>query len=120
MKVTNPEEEHPLPMDVADPEEGEMKQSEDKVASAMGFSMEDAMAEFAVGRATDITEQRATMESIQDGAYVEAKRRFIRKILTEIQRISHQVRRRSGGRGGAARVATAVHLSRPRRKDNGA
>ena len=43
-----------------------------------GFGMEDSLAEFEVAQAVEIVEQTTILEYIQDEAYVESNRRFIR------------------------------------------
>jgi hypothetical protein len=58
-------------MEVADLEEDEAEQP------APGFNM--AEAEFAVAQAAEMAEQQAILESIQDEAYVEANRAFLRQ-----------------------------------------
>lgn len=60
-------------MELADPEEEEAEQP------APGFNMAEAEAEFAVAQSAEMAEQQAILESIQDEAYVEANRKFIRQ-----------------------------------------
>ena len=63
----------PEPMEVADPEE------DDADKPALGFNMAEAEAEFTVAQAAEMAEQLAILESIQDEAYVEANRQFLRQ-----------------------------------------
>ena len=74
MEVADSEEdeaEQPVPMEVADLEEDKAKQPEELVP-AVGFSMEDKEAEFAVAQVAEMAKQQAILESIQDATYVEA------------------------------------------------
>nr|XP_045090176.1 armadillo-like helical domain-containing protein 4 [Aegilops tauschii subsp. strangulata] len=65
-------EQLPEPMKVADPDEEEAEQP------APGFNMVEAEAEFTVAQAANMAKQHAILESIQDEAYVEANRQFLR------------------------------------------
>nr|XP_020158613.1 major centromere autoantigen B-like [Aegilops tauschii subsp. strangulata] len=64
-------EEELAPMEVEEAEQPEQELS--------GFNMEQAEAEFAVAQSEEMAEQQAIPESIQDEAYVEANRAFLRQ-----------------------------------------
>ena len=48
-----------------------------------GFNMEQAEAVFAIAQSEEMVEQQAILESIQDEAYVEANRAFLRREQAE-------------------------------------
>ena len=65
-------------MEGTSPEEEEATEPEEEPTPVAGYTMKDAMAEFAGARAAEMAQQQAILESIQDEAYVEAYRQFIR------------------------------------------
>ena len=69
------EEEDMAPMEVDEAEEPDQQVSP--------FNMEQAEAEFAVAQSGVMAEQQAILESIQDEAYVEANRAFLRREQAE-------------------------------------
>ena len=76
-------EQHSVLTEVTDPEEDKAEQPNNELAPAAGFGMEDAMAESAVAQTAKMAEQQAILESIQDEAYVEANRAFLRREQAE-------------------------------------
>ena len=62
-----------------DLEEVKAEQQEKELVLAPGFNMEDAEAEFVVAQASEMAQHIAILESIQDEAYAETNRQFIRQ-----------------------------------------
>ena len=63
----------------------------DATEPVSGFTVEEAMAKFTIAQAPEMTEQTTILESIQDGAYVESNRHFIRRELVETDALFDEV-----------------------------
>ena len=61
----------------------EVEEAKEPVQQLPGFNMEQAEAEFVVAQSDEMAEQQAILESIQDEAYVEANRAFLRREKAE-------------------------------------
>ncbi|KAI5011671.1 hypothetical protein ZWY2020_013808 [Hordeum vulgare] len=65
--------------DTKDPYEDKTKQPDEETPPDAGFDTKDAMAELAVTKVMEMDEKKVIMESIQNEAYVECHRHFIRQ-----------------------------------------
>ena len=63
---------------MVDPEK-ELEEEEEPKQEAPGLTMAEADAEFVIAQSDEMAEQQAILESIQDEAYVEANRAFLRQ-----------------------------------------
>ena len=61
----------------------EVEEAKEPDQQVSAFNMEQAEAEFAVAQSDEMAEQQAILESIQDEAYVEANRAFLRREQAE-------------------------------------